>query len=413
MRSGTQFHVRLMIFVLAASIACAADWPQFHGPRRDNKSDETGLLKEWPDGGPKRVWSATGIGRGYAGVSIANGFIYTTGEIDGTCTITALDLAGKIQWQVKNGPAWAKAYPGTRATPTIDNDRLYHESGNGRVACLDAKTGKELWAVDIMERFGGRQRQWGKAESVLIDGDRLICTPGGPQAGIAALNKNDGKTVWVCKELDAQPGFASPILVDYKGLRQIVTMMAKSIIGVHADTGKLLWQVDHVSPYDENTMMPIFHDGCVFISTRNTGARLLRLKVQGKECTAEEVWSSDAMDNQHGGVVLVDGTLYGDALARKAGGFWVCLEFKTGKVMWAEKGIRRCSLTYADGMLYLLSQRQVVALAKATPEACEIVSKFDLPEKSRTRSWAHPVVCGGRLYIRDSGTLYCYDVKGK
>jgi len=402
-----------MGMVMVAFCVCAADWPQLHGPRRDNKSDETGLLKEWPADGPKLIWTATGIGHGYASVAIVNDRIYTAGEINGTCTITALDLDGRIQWQTKNGPAWAKAYPGARATPTIDNERLYHESGNGRVTCLDAKSGKELWAVNIMQKFGGRQRPWGKAESVLINGDCLICTPGGPQAGIVALNKKNGKTVWVCKELDAKPGFASPILVDYKGLRQIVTLMARSIVGVHAQTGKLLWQVEHVTPYDENTITPLFHDGCVFVSTRNTGARLLRLTVQGDQCSAEEVWSSDAMDNQHGGVVLVDGYLYGDALARKAGGFWVCLEFKTGKVMWAEKGIGRCAPTYADGMLYLLSQRQVVALAKATPEACEIVSQFRLPEKSKTRSWAHPVVCGGRLYIRDSDRLYCYDVKGK
>jgi outer membrane protein assembly factor BamB len=398
---------------LAGSAAAAAgdsDWPQFHGPRRDNRSAETGLLRQWPADGPKRLWTAKGLGEGFATVSIAEGLIYTTGNIGRHTVITALDLAGRPRWTFKNGPAYRRSHPGTRGTPTIDGGRLYHENADGDVVCLDARTAKPVWSLNILKKFHGRNISWGLAESLLIDGNHVICTPGGKGAGLVALDKRSGRTVWVCRELDDKPGYCSPVVFEHGGIRQIATLMARSVVAVHADTGKLLWQVEHVTPFDENITSPIYHDGCVFLSSRTTGSRLLRLNVRDGKMSAEEVWRTRAMDNQHGGVLLLDGHLYGACHSSRRGS-WLCLEFKTGRATYAGRGLGRASATFADGMLYLMDHQRIVALLRPTPKAFEPVSRFRLPQGGRGPSWAHPVVCAGRLYLRHGEFLYCYDVK--
>jgi len=390
-----------------APAACA--WPEFHGPRRDNRSPATGLLKTWPDGGPRLVWTADGLGHGYSTVAIADGRIFTTGNVDQQTVITALEMEGTVAWRVPNGPAWLNPQGGARSTPTLDAGRLYHMNSHGDLVCLDAGTGKRLWHVNILRPFNGRNIEWGLAESVLVDGDRVIATPGGENIGMVALDKHTGKTVWTCRGTGDKPGYCSPTLFEYQGLRQIVTLMAKSVVGVHADTGRLLWRVPHETPFDENINTPLYHDGCVFVSTRTTGSRLLRLKVDGQDCSVTKVWSTTAMDNQHGGVLLVDGLLFGTSLTR-SNGPWSCLEWATGKRVWSEKGIGRASATWADGRIYALSQKGVVALVEPSTEGFRAVSTFPMPKVGRGPTWAHPVVCEGRLYLRHNETLCCYDV---
>ena len=409
--------IRAMACALAAlsrlaTAAAVAEWPQFHGPRRDNRSGETGLLKQWPPGGPRLLWTAKGIGEGFSTVSIADGRIYTAGSIGRETVVTALGLDGKVRWTARNGPAHRGSPGGTRGTPTFDAGRLYHENADGDVVCLDARTGKAIWSLNILRKFGGRNITWALSESLLIDGRNVIATPGGKGAGLVALDKDTGATVWVCRETSDKPGYCSPIAVDYRGLRQIVTMLARSAIGVHARTGKLLWSVQHVTPHDENISVPIFHDGCILVSTQYTGARLLRLKVEGDRAAVEELWHSKALDNQHGGVLLVDGYLYGSC-RQPSRGPWACLELRTGKRMYAERGIGRGSLTYADGMLYALNHGRTVALVRPNPRTFQIVSQFSIPPGGRGPSWAHPVVCDGRLYLRHGDFLYCYDIKAK
>lgn len=387
-------------------------WPQFRGPNRDEISAETGLLKKWPAEGPKLLWTARGIGEGYSTVAVAGGLIYTTGNIGADTVITALDLGGKVRWRANNGPAYKRDKPGTRSTPTIDNNRLYHQNADGDVVCLESRSGKSIWSLNVLKKFNGRNISWALAESLLIDGNNVICTTGGKDVGMVALDKSDGRTVWTCKGPGDKPAYCSPIVFEYKGIRQIVTMMAKAVIGVNAGTGKLLWRFGHVTPFDENINSPIFHDGCVFFTSRTTGSRLLRLNVAGDEVSVQKVWQSRNLDSQHGGVVLLDGYLYGACMTAGRGP-WVCLEFKTGKRMYAERGINTGSLTYADGMLYLLNHNRTAALVPATPRAFEIVSRFNIPRAGRGPSWAHPVVCGGRLYIRHGDYLYAFDIKAK
>ena len=396
---------------LAAAAGHAAEWPQFHGPRRDNLSAETGLLKQWPAEGPKRLWTAKGIGHGFSTVAIAGGLIYTTGNIGPDTVITALDLDGKTQWTAKNGPADTHDRPGTRSTPTLDGGRLYHENSVGDLVCLDAKTGKPVWSVNILKKFGGQRPTWGLAESPLIDGGHVICVPGGANAGMAALDKTTGETVWVCKETTEKPGYGSPVAIDFGGVHQIVTMMQKSVVGIRADTGKLLWRQPHVAFADETIATPLFHDRFLFVSTLFPGgSQLIELSGAGDGVSAKQAWQTNALGNHHGGVVLVDGYLYGANVARK----WVCLDFKTGKMAHAADGVGKGSVTYADDMLYTYSENDgTVGLVKAAPDGHEIISQFRVPEGGKGPRWAHPVVCGGRLYLRHGDFLYCHDIQAR
>jgi len=385
-------------------------WPQFHGPNRDNLSTEKGLLKKWPKGGPTLLWTAKGLGNGYSSVSIASGMIYTAGNIEKDTVITALYLDGNIVWQVKNGKAWTRDRPGTRGTPTIDGDRLFHQSPLGNVLCLQAKTGKKIWGLNTIDKFKSKTATWALAESLLVDGNNLICCPGGPQTCMVALDKNTREVVWKAPSTSELAGYASPTLAEYQGLRIIITLTSKGIIGVNADTGELLWHVKHVSYADENVMMPIYNDGHVFISTLMAGSVKWKINVKDGKASLEEIWRSKELDNHHGGVLLLNGNLYGTSTFRN-GNLWVCLDWETGKNKFMDKGVGKGSLTYADGMLYTLSENGVMGLVRPTPAGHELVSSFKIPEGGKGNSWAHPVVCGGRLYIRHGEFLYAYNLR--
>ena len=397
-----------------ATVGAGADgpfWPQFHGPNRDNISTETGLLKKWPEGGPKLLWTASGLGHGFATVAIADGRIYTAGNVGDDTVVTAMDIDGKVLWRAKNGRAWTGPQPGSRSTPTLDGDRLYHESPHGDVACLDAKTGRPIWGLNILEKFHSENISWALAESPLIDGDRVICRPGGPEVSFVALDKRTGQVVWTSPSTGHLASYSSTALAECRGLRILLALMSESLVGANADTGELLFRFEHRSPWDENIMMPLYHDGHVFISTRTTGSVMLGLDVDGGRASVEEVWRSEDLDNHHGGVVLLDGCLYASSHVRN-NGKWVCLDWKTGRTMHVAEGIGpKGSLTYADGMLYVMGERGDVGLVEPTPTAHEIVSRFKIPKGGKGPTWAHPVVCGGRLYVRHSDFLYTYDVR--
>ncbi len=405
----------LAMLVLAGS-SLSADWPRFHGPRGDNVSRECGLLRAWPANGPRLLWTAKGIGAGFSSVSLSDGRIYTSGNLRGKTAVTALDLEGKILWQVPGGEAWTAAYVGTRGTPTVDGGRVYHESPLGQVVCLDAKTGRQVWGLNILAEFEAPNITWGLSESLLVDGERLICCPGGEHASLVALNKNDVELVWASKSNGDLAGYATPNVIEYRGLRIILAMNQKGLIGVGAETGELLFRHAHETRYDANAVTPLFHDGCVFITSGyRSGSEMLRLVVNGKKASLQKLWESKDLDNSHGGVVLVDGCLYGAAHqaknTRKTP--WVCLDWKTGQTKYAAKGVGTGSLTCADGMLYMLGERGRVGLIKAGPAAHSIVSSFQLPKMGEGPVWAHPVICDGRLYIRHGDVLYAYDVRGQ
>lgn len=397
--------------VASAEAPC---WPRFHGPHGDNHSPDTGLLKKWPDDGPKLIWTAHGIGHGFAGVTMADGHIYTAGEFDDDTKISALDMDGHLQWQAENGKGRATTSPaGARCTPTVDGTRLYHENAGGQLVCLEAKTGGRVWGLSLGKEFHGKGGGYDQSESPLIDGERVICCPGGETA-MVALDKNTGKTVWRSSSVGEPAGYTSPILVRYQGLRMILAVSQFQLIGVNADTGELLWQFKHYKsgPFCICTL-PAYHDGQIFLTAGyGKGSVLLQIKVEGKKTSVEPVWTSTDLDNRQGGVILLDGYLYGVA-DRNSNSKWICLEWKSGKTMYAERGLGEGSLTYADGMLYVLSERGKVGLVRPTPTSHDLTSTFTIPKGGEGPVWAHPVVCGGRLYIRHGDFLYVYDVRSK
>jgi outer membrane protein assembly factor BamB len=410
------FSIVLLGVLIAASASFAADhdysWPQFHGSSRDNISDETGLLKKWPDDGPPLVWTVKGLGHGFSSLSIAASRIYTAGNIEKDTVITALDLNGNVLWRAVNGRAWTrdKYYPGARSTPTIEGHRVFHQSPLGNIVCLEAETGDIVWELDILNTVGSKNSRWALAESLLIDGDRVISCPGGPETCMVALDKNTGEIVWKAPSTDELAGYSSPLLFRHKGFRIITTLTAKAIIGVNADNGKLLWHVKHESYADENVMIPIFHDGHVFISTLATGSVKWKLNVEDGKASLEELWRTKEMDNHHGGVILLDGSLYGTSTVKNSKK-WITLDWQTGQNKSMDEGVGKGSLTYADGMFYTLSIDRVMGLVRPSSNGLELVSSFEIPEGGKGKSWAHPVVCGGRLYIRHGDFLYAYNVR--
>ena len=389
-------------------------WPRFHGPQGDNISRETGLRKKWPEKGPKRLWTSQGIGDGFGCPSIARGLIFVSGNLKDKTTITALDLNGQIKWQVAAGDAWKDAVPGARSTPTIDGGCLYHESPLGQLVCLSAQSGKQLWSVNILKRFDAANISYGLAESVLIDGDHLICSPGGNHASLAALDKHTGKTVWAAKSAGDPAGYATPRLIEYRGLRILLTMSQKALLGVNADNGDLLFRHPHEVPkFQINATSPVFHDGQIFISSGyGSGSEMVKLRIDGKKASVASVWQSKELDSQHGGVVLLDGYLYSAAHQRN-GGRWICLAWNDGTKKYAEKGVGKGSLTCADGTLYCWSENGQVGLVPATPEKHAPVSRFTVASGGDGPTWAHPVVCGGRLYLRHGNVLHAYDIRAE
>jgi len=406
-----------LALALTLAFAAAADWPRFHGPNIDNISPDTGLLQSWPEGGPTRLWETAGIGEGYSSAVIAGDTIYVTGEIDEACVITALDLDGNIVWQKENGKAWSGSYPGTRSTPTVDDGLLYHLSGVGNFVCLNADSGDTMWSIDIMEEFGGRNIIWGLAESPLVVGDKVICTPGGEDVSMAALDKKTGDVIWKAEGTGDRPGYASPILVDYAGLQQIVMPMSEAIIGVRASNGEVLWRYPHKVYTNQNITTPLYHDGHVLISAcGRQGTTSLKLNVSGDECSVEQAWLNETLDDKQGGIILVDGRVYGYAESQNKSEPWMCIDVETGETIFQSNPIessykyRNGCLTYADGMFYLYTDDGKMALAKPTETGFERTGMLVIEDPGERQTWAHPVVYGGRLYLRYGDKLGVYDV---
>ncbi len=399
-----KFTAAFLVAAILPSMMLADDWPQWRGANRDGRSAETGLLKQWPEGGPKLLWSVKGIGVGYASVSVKDGMVYTTGMVGKTGTLFAFDTDGKKKFAKTYGPEWTKNFPGSRSTPTIDDALAYVVSGYGNVVCFDAKSGARKWSVDALKKFRGRNISWGISESPLIVGDKLIVTPGGKDASVVALDKKTGKTIWTSKGLSATSAYCSPLEVQLSGGRMIVQMLSGLVVGLDAATGKTLWTYRYKQRVCANT--PIWVDGSVFVTSGyGKGAELIR--VSGK--AAERVWSEKTMDCHHGGAVLVDGYIYATS-HRNGRGKWVCLDARTGKVMWTDSGVGKGSVIYADGMLYCYGENGEMGLVKPSPKGFQLVSGFRISQGSG-KHWAHPAVANGRLYIRHGDVLMCYDIK--
>jgi outer membrane protein assembly factor BamB len=396
--------------------AMAADWPQWRGPERTGISQETGLLKEWPKDGPKLLWQVNNIGDGYSTPAISAQRIYLLSNkgMDNEFVQALSVNDGKQIWATrigKVGPNKGPQYPAARSTPTVDGDLLYALGSDGDLACLESATGTVRWRKSLRADFGGVPGAWAYAESPLVDGDTLVCTPGGTGATLVALNKHSGDLIWKAPVPGGDPAaYASAIVVNVNGVKQYVQFLGKGLVGVDAKTGKFLWRYDQPSKGSPaNIPTPVAQGPYVYCAGARTGGGVVKLDVENGEVKAKPVYFSKAMPQGIGGMVLLGDNLYGTK-----GQALICADFTTGKIRWEDKSVGPGAVCFADGRLYVHDEKDNVILVEATPEAFREKGRFKppaQPDRGKSQAWAYPVIANGRLYIRDLGALWCYDVK--
>ena len=391
----------------------AVDWPQWRGPQRDGSSQEKGLLDAWPEGGPTLLFKAEGLGSAYASVAVVGDSIYTMGDKDDASMVIALHRkTGKLLWSTAVGkggaPGWG-GFAGPRCTPTVDGSQLFVVGQYGEIVALDARSGKEQWRKSMKDDLEGALPEWGFTESPLVDGARVVVTPGGPRGTLAALDRKTGKTLWRSKEWTDGAHYSSIIKAKICGVDQYVQLTAASVAGVDPTTGKLLWRADRPGATAVIPTPIVSHDMVYVSSGYGTGCNMFQVTKEGAEFKAEQVYANKLMTNHHGGVILVGDKLYGYS----DGKGWVCQDLKTGETVWSEKNeLGKGSIALADGHFYLREEDGAgsVALIQATTDGYKETGRFDPPNRSEKNSWAHPVVVGGRLYLRDQDVLLVYDV---
>jgi outer membrane protein assembly factor BamB len=435
-----RFLALLTAGALSATSLSAADWPQFRGPERTGRSEEKGLLQDWPKGGPPLLWTYNNAGLGFSSPAIVGDKLYTLGARGNDTFVICLSVStGQEVWSHKLGPiftfegnTWGD---GPRSTPTVDGDRLYAVGGYGDLVCLETAKGREVWRKSFEKDFGGElMTYWGYSESVLVDGDKLVCTPGGPQGTLAALDKKTGQVLWRSTELKDKATYASLRVAEIAGVRQYIALTyindadGSAVAGVAAKDGRLLWYYPfHKGSSYAVAPTPILEGDLVYVTAGyGAGCRLLQVKAAGGgKLQVKELYSRKTqknLKNTHGGVVLVGDHVYGHSERKR----WVCQELKSGAIAWEDKNSLDCesgSIIYGDGRLYLYSDEGTAVLLKASPKGWEETGRFDLPMKSkapetrptsqRAGVWTHPAIAGGRLYLRDQELLFCYDIRAK
>jgi outer membrane protein assembly factor BamB len=414
--------------------ATADDWPQWRGPDRTGLSRETGLLKQWPNDGPNQVWRITGLGEGYSTPSVAAGRIYLLGTKDNDEHMICLSEAdGKEVWTVKVGQK-AGGFPGPRSTPTIDRGHAYAVSSNGILVCVEIEKGTVKWQKNYQKDFGGQHGAWAYAESPLVDGDWVIGSPGSNTAALVAFGRLTGEVVWKASTADiarkpagenskggkggkggnrpprpyGAAGYSSPIVAEVGGVKQYVQFLDGGVIGVDAKDGKLMWHYEEPANTTANISTPIVRDDSVFAATAyGTGGGLARIVKKDGGFEAEQKYFNARIQNHHGGLVLIGDHMYGTT------GSLLCIEFKTGKIVWDDRSVGKGSVTYADGHLYVRGEDGKIALVEANPAKYVEKGQFLQPDRSKQKAWPHPVVANGKLYLRDWDALFCYDVKAR
>jgi outer membrane protein assembly factor BamB len=410
------------LLVLSVALAAAArDWPQWRGPERNSLSRETGLLQQWPGVGPRLLWAITNVGAGYSTPSVVGERFYLLGNegLEHEFVAARAVKDGQPVWATRLGkvgnPQQQPKFPAARSTPTVDGKFLYALSSDGDLACLETGTGKLRWRKNLRTDFGGKPGTWAYAESPLVDGEHVICTPGGTDATLVALDKKTGALVWKCPLPEGdEAAYASAILVQAGGVRQCVQFLQKGLVGVDAKTGKFLWRYSKpISRYGANVPSPLASDVFVYVAAAGTGAGVVQLKKAAGGVAAEPLYFEAKLPAVIGGAVKVGDRLYGTTTQAL-----ICADFATGKVKWEAPALGAASLCHADGRLYLHGENGEVALVEPAPDAYREQGRFTPPNPPQhtnptEKAWAYPVVANGRLYLRDQGTVWCYDVKAR
>jgi outer membrane protein assembly factor BamB len=410
-----KFFLTLLLSAVSVTIVNSQLY-EWRGPERSGIYNETGLLKKWPEGGPKLLWESAGMGDGYSSATVTDDAVYVTGRKDSSDVLTALTLDGKVKWETVYGKAWMANHTGSRCTPTYFNGNLYLISGSGDIVCIGSN-GKIKWSKNHYKLYEGKPIMFGISESPLIVDNMVIASPGGKKASVVAFNINDGKVMWEAEPLNEEPQYINPKLVEYAGKKMIVTVMGQDIFAVNAKDGKILWKVDYAAAnaatgrvMKNHAITPIYKDGCILIANGyNWVAMKLKLSADGN--SVEKLWENRNFDPQHGGVVLLGNYIFGSTHMAKPVDNWICVDWNTGKTLWTSKWYVRGSIISADGMLYLYEEKSGhIALVKPDPTKLDIVSEFQIT-KGEGPFWAHPVISKGRFYVRHGDFLMVYQIK--
>jgi outer membrane protein assembly factor BamB len=411
----------LVLLVFVMSVARAQKISDWRPENRTGVSAETGLLKSWPEAGPALLWTNLDLGKGYSSPSFGANTIYITGLSGSDDVLYALSMDGKILWKTVMGRAWTGATPESRATPTVEGTRVYTCSGIGDLACIDGTNGKVIWSYKASELNKGTYGSWGIAESILIDGEKIYFSPGGPETAMIALNKNTGNVIWKSAPLNEKPMYASSILVNYGGKKMVIGVSIGHIFGVDTSNGEILWKVAHEQSADPEMRKwdlikcttPLYKDGMIYVTGGyDTGGMMVKLGSDGK--SASVAWTDRVLDDHHGGVVLINGYIYGSNWIGNPKGDWCCIDWKTGKKMWEQTWNNKGSIISAEGMLYIYEEKNGnVGLLKANPEKFDLVSSFRVNQGQAGPYWAHPVIHNGILYLRHTNALMAYNIKAK
>jgi outer membrane protein assembly factor BamB len=411
----------LIIALILSSMPIAAQTiSEWRADNRTGVSSETGLLKSWPENGPELLWANLELPKGNSSVSFSANSIFLTGLRDSTDMLIALDTTGKIKWQTPIGRAWTESFSESRSTPTVEGNRIYTASGMGDLASVDAKSGEIIWSYKASEIYKGTYGKWGIAESLILDGDKIFFTSGGPETMTIALDKNSGNLIWKSESLDDNPAYVSPILINYSGMRLIINVSASYIFAVNPADGAIVWKFKHLDVNDKlpaggktiKCVTPVYHDGKIFVTGGyDHGGMMLELTEGGNN--VKLTWTDFTMDVHHGGVVLVNGYIYGANWSNNGDGKWCCLDWNTGKKMYEEHWNCKGSIISAENMLYIYDEKRGnVGLVRATPEKFDLVSSFKITQGSSGPFWAHPVIHNGKLFIRHGNALMAYNIKG-
>ena len=399
---------RLYCTILISTICIclnAQDIAQWRGPNRDGIYNESGLLKKWPDQGPKLLWHFDELGDGHTSAAVTSTGVFTTGMIGDKGFVFAFDLKGKLRWKTQYGAEWAVSHNGVRSTPLVVMDKLYLLGSYGELLCLSVADGKTVWTIDVVKKYGARNIEWGLTENLLFDGKVLYCTPGGEDASLVALDRNTGKELWKSKGNGETSAYCSPMVIQLQSKKLIVTMMEKSICGFDASDGTLLWKFEHINKTNVHPNTPIYKDGYLYCTTGYAkGGVMLQLSSDGSSVT--QVWKNESFDPKMGGVVVLDGRIYGTGdRSRK----FYCLDWKTGREIFSLSNLAPANIIAAEGLLYVYSETGKVSLVEPKPDGINIISTFKVPFGENPH-WAHLVIKDKKLYVRHGTSLMVYDI---
>ena len=405
---------RILLIVILVSICSSAAFgsvkSQWRGPNRNGVYPGQNLLKKWPANGPKLLWSHENIGVGHSSPAVTDKVVYINGMIDETGYLHAFDLQGKLIWKANYGAEWDESYPGARSTPTIVSGKIYFSNALTQIICIDAANGKLLWSRNMIEDFNAENLRWGITESLLINGDKLYCTPGGNNHFMAVLNRYTGESLNTIQAAGKKSAYCSPVLISHNGRDLIFTMSSNTLVCIDAKTEKVLWQKQHETRYDINPNTPIYNNGNVYVVSGygTTGSQMFKLNNDGT--ASDLLWHEETLDSQFGGTVIIDGFIYGSGHKNKG---WHCLESSTGRVMYSSTELgKKGNIIYADGLLYCYDESGQVGLVKPDPNKFQLISKFEVT-KGSGQHWAHPVIANGRLFVRHGEALMVYDIRQK